>query len=327
MKRILILLSILSLLIVGSISVVTAQEDDFAPVPPSAFDPNIDLSMGYYVAEISEGIYWVTDGAYQTMFLTTGEGVIVVDAPPSIGENILAAIASVTDEPITYVIYSHSHIDHIGAASIYPEDATIIAHEDTASHLEEKNDPNRPVPTETFSDSYTLEVGSQTLQLDYYGVNHELGNIFIYAPQQKVLMVVDIVYPGWTPFRNLGLAKDVDGFLAAHDIILEYDFDTYVSGHLRLGTREDVEIQQEYFMDIVQAAGNANASMDFGAAFGEAAARGGSDNPWAIFDILLDSVTQQCADEVIPNWVDRLGGVDVFTADHCWTISEYQRID
>ena len=48
------------------------------------------------------------------------EGVIVVDAPPSIGENILAAIAEVTDEPITHVIYSHSHADHIGAAGIYP---------------------------------------------------------------------------------------------------------------------------------------------------------------------------------------------------------------
>lgn len=327
MKRILILLSILSLLILGTLSTAIAQDNDFAPVPSSAYDPDVDLSMGYYVAEISDGLYWVTEGAYQMMFLTTGEGVIVVDAPPTIGENILNAIASVTDESITHVIYSHTHNDHISAAGLYPEDAIIIAHEDAASHLESRNDPNRPVPTETFSDSYTLEVGSQTLQLDYHGVNHEAGNIFIYAPRQKVLMVVDVVFPGWTPFRNLAVAADVDGFLATHDTILEYDFDAYIGGHLtRLGTREDVEIQQEYFMDIVQAAGNANASMDFGAAFGEADARGGANNPWAIFDILLDSVSQQCADEVIPNWIDRLGGVDVFTFEHCWTISEHQRL-
>ena len=300
----------------------------FAPVPAGAYDPNINLENGYYVAEISDGLYWITDGTYQIMFLTTGEGVVVVDAPPSIGENILNAIASVTDEPITHVIYSHTHSDHIGVASLYPEDATIIAHEAVASHLAAKNDPNRPVPTVTFTDSFTLEVGSQIVQLDYLGVNHEPGNIFIYAPKQKVLMVVDIVFPGWTPFPELALAEDVDGYLAAHDLILGYDFDTYIGGHLtRLGTREDVEIQQEYFMDIVQAAGNANASMDFGAAFGEASALGGENNPWALVSILFDSVTQQCADEVNPKWVDRLGGVDIYTFDHCWTISEHQRID
>ena len=69
------------------------------------------------------------------MFLTTGEGVIVVDAPPTIGDKILKAIAEVTDEPITHVIYSHSHADHIGAAGLFPASATYIAHEDTKVHL------------------------------------------------------------------------------------------------------------------------------------------------------------------------------------------------
>lgn len=306
----------------------SATAQDFAPVPAAAFDADVDLSSGYHVAEIGDGLYWVADGTYLTMFLVTGEGVIAVDAPPSMGENILAAIASVTDEPVTHVVYSHTHIDHIGAAGVYPDDATVIAHEATAAHLEAKADPNRPVPTVTFSDSYTLEVGSQTLELSYQGVNHEPGNIFIYAPAQKVLMVVDIVFPGWTPFPDLALAEDVDGFLAAHDQILDFDFDTYIGGHLtRLGTREDVEIQQAYFQDIVQAAGAANAAMDPGAAFGEAQARGGANNPWAFVKILFDGVAQQCADEVVPKWQDRLGGVDVFTFDHCWQISEHQRID
>ena len=118
-------------------ALATAQ--DFAPVPEAAYDATVDLSNGYYVAEISNGLYWITDGTYQMMFLVTGEGVIVVDAPPSIGENILNAIASVTSEPITHVIYSHTHIDHIGAAGLYPENATIIAHKDTADHLRGQN--------------------------------------------------------------------------------------------------------------------------------------------------------------------------------------------
>ncbi|NJN81758.1 MAG: MBL fold metallo-hydrolase [Caldilineaceae bacterium] len=71
------------------------------------------------------------------IFMVTGEGVIVVDAPPTIGEKALAAIAEVTDEPITHVIYSHAHADHIGAAGIYPEDAVYIAQEETAARLAE----------------------------------------------------------------------------------------------------------------------------------------------------------------------------------------------
>jgi len=93
-----------------------------APLPETAKGPQIDYSKGYLVEEIRDELYWVTDGAYNTMFLTTGQGVIVVDAPPSIGENYLNAIAEVTDESITHVIYSHTHNDHIGSASIFPDD-------------------------------------------------------------------------------------------------------------------------------------------------------------------------------------------------------------
>ncbi len=40
-----------------------------------------------------------------------------------------------------------------------------------------------------------------------------------------------------------------------------------------------------------------------------------------------DQITQQCTDEVVPKWIDQLGAVDLFTYDHCWKISESQRID
>jgi len=109
-----------------------------AALPETAKGPQIDFSKGYLVEEIKDGLYWVTDGAYNTIFLTTGEGVIVVDAPPSIGENYLNAIAEVTEEPITHVIYSHTHIDHIGAASIFPDDAVIISQKNVALELEQR---------------------------------------------------------------------------------------------------------------------------------------------------------------------------------------------
>ncbi len=295
-----------------------------AALPETAKGPQIDFTKGYLVEEIKDGLYWVTDGAYNTIFLTTGEGVIVVDAPPSIGENYLNAIAEVTEEPITHVIYSHTHIDHIGAASIFPDDAIIISHKDVALELEQRNDPNRPIPEVTFDDEYLLEVGNQVLELKYDGPMHVPGNIFIYAPQQKVLMVVDVIFPGWTPFKDLAMAQDVPAFLDAHDKILEYDFDTYVGGHLtRLGTTEDVKIQQEYFQDIEENAAIANQEVSFM----EIGQEVGFENPWLVFQIYADTITQQCTDATVPDWIDRLGGVDLFTYDHCWKISESQRID
>ena len=295
-----------------------------AALPETAKGPQIDFSKGYLVEEIKDGLYWVTDGAYNTIFLTTGEGVIVVDAPPSIGENYLNAIAEVTEEPITHVIYSHTHIDHIGAASIFPDDAIIISHKDVALELEQRNDLNRPIPEVTFDDEYLLEVGNQSLELKYDGPMHVPGNIFIYAPQQKVLMVVDVIFPGWTPFKDLAMAQDVPAFLAAHDKILEYDFDTYVGGHLtRLGTTEDVKIQQEYFQDIEENAAIANQEVSFM----EIGQEVGFENPWLVFQIYADTISQQCTDATVPDWIDRLGGVDLFTYDHCWKISESQRID
>jgi glyoxylase-like metal-dependent hydrolase (beta-lactamase superfamily II) len=295
----------------------------FAPLPATARGPAIPES-GYLVEEIRDGLYWVTEGSYQAMFLTTGEGVILVDAPPSIGPNLAKAIADVTDEPVKYVVYSHHHADHIGAAGQFAETATYVSHEATAELLARDNDPNRPVPTVTFAESYELTLGDQTLQLDYHGNNHELGNIFVYAPKQKVLMVVDIVFPGWVPFADLAIAKDVPGFIAAHDQILEYDFDTFVGGHLtRLGTREDVEIAKAFVLDVKKNAADALQTTDFMAIAQEV----GFENQWALFDAYLGAVAHTCAEATIPVWVDRLGGADVFTEGHCWAMMESLRVD
>src|SRR6266508_2235968 len=201
-------------------------------LPEAAKGPTIP-PKGYLVEEIRDHLYWVTDVSYNTMFLVTEKGVVAVDAPPSIGKNYLKAIAEVTNKPIAYVIYSHAHLDHIGAAGIFPKNATYIAQQETAGELQRAKSVAKnasmvqPIPTVSFSKNYTLQIGNQTLNLDYYGNNHLPGNIFIYAPKQKVLMLVDIVFPGWVPFPYLAIAKDVAGFIKAHNIALNnYDFNT-----------------------------------------------------------------------------------------------------
>ena len=95
-------------------------------------------SFGFAVSEIVPGgrTYYITEGFYQMMFVTHCTGVVVVDAPPSLGPNILAAIAKVTSLPITHVVYSHHHADHSSAAGRYPPAAAYIAHAETLKLLQ-----------------------------------------------------------------------------------------------------------------------------------------------------------------------------------------------
>src|ERR1700733_5677951 len=64
---------------------------DYAPVPPSALGPAVN-AQGYYVGRVRKNLYWVTDGTYQAAFLTTKDGVVLFDAPPTIGHNLQRAI-------------------------------------------------------------------------------------------------------------------------------------------------------------------------------------------------------------------------------------------
>jgi glyoxylase-like metal-dependent hydrolase (beta-lactamase superfamily II) len=318
------LFSALCLFMVTAFPLPAQEQPTAAPIPPTGRGPAIDQTKGYLVQEISDGLYWVGDGAYQCIFLTTGQGVIVVDAPPTIGDKLLSAIREVTSEPITHLVYSHSHVDHIGAAGMLPSGLTIVAHEATAEQLRRANDPRRPVPTVTFTDNYLLQVGRQRLELSYFGPAHEPGNIYIYAPSQRVLMLVDVVFPGWVPFKELALAEDVPAFVQAHDDILKFDFDTFVGGHVtRLGTRQDVEIQKRYIMDVRDNALQALQTVDF-VAVGQ---RVGFENPWLLFDTYLSEVARVCAEQTVPNWVDRLAGADVFTRSHCAVFADSLRID
>jgi glyoxylase-like metal-dependent hydrolase (beta-lactamase superfamily II) len=300
-------------------------------IPNAAMGPSIP-EKGYLVEEIRDNLYWVTDGSYNTMFLVTDEGVVAVDAPPSIGQNYLNAIAEVTDKPITHVIYSHAHLDHIGAAGIFPKNATYIAHQDTSAELKRalgltKNDSTiPPIPTITFPNNYTLQIGNQTLELDYYGDNHMPGNSFIYAPNQKALMLVDVVFPGWVPFVYLAIAEDIAGFIKAHGIVLNnYDFDTFVGGHLtRLGTRDDVISQQEFISDLEKAADKANGEVQFSDI---ATQVGNTNDTWLLYSKYIDAVNENCVQTMLAKWESKLGGAEAFMPTHCFAMTQAGRVD
>jgi glyoxylase-like metal-dependent hydrolase (beta-lactamase superfamily II) len=302
---------------------------DFAPVPTGSLGPALN-AQGYFVGRISGHLYWVTDSFYQAMFLATHEGVVLVDAPPTLGHNLLRAIKDVTDATgttsrVTHLIYSHNHADHIGAAALFGNKVERIAQTQTRALLRAAADPNRPAPTLTFDDTLAVEVGGERLELAYHGPNHSPDNIFVHAPDHATLMLVDVVFPGWVPFKHLAESQDIPGWIAAHDTALDYRWNTLVGGHLgRLGTRADVHLQKNYVTDLQDSARTTLSTLDPTPYF---AKYGPTGNAWAIFKTYLDAAAQQAAAPVVNAYLGRLAAADVFTLDNAHTMVNSLRID
>ena len=142
---------------------------------------------------MERNLYWVTDGVYQSAFLTTRDGVVLFDAPPTIGHNLRRAVdeiaaANGVTNTVTHLVYSHHHADHAGAASLFDGDVVRVGHEETRRLLLRDNDPARPAPEVTFADRYTLEVGGERVELAWHGPNHSPDNIYIHFPDHDALM-------------------------------------------------------------------------------------------------------------------------------------------
>src|SRR5438093_8403650 len=181
----------------------TRELPDYAPVPQSALGPALN-EQGYYVGRVERNLYWITDGTYQSAFLTTSDGVVLLDAPPTIGNNIQRAVdeiaaANGVSNKVNYLVYSHHHADHVGAGSLFDKSVTRIGHEETRNLLLRDNDPARPPNEETFQDRRTLEIGGERIDLAWHGPNHSPDNILIHLPNHDTLMLIDIVNPGWAP--------------------------------------------------------------------------------------------------------------------------------
>jgi glyoxylase-like metal-dependent hydrolase (beta-lactamase superfamily II) len=303
---------------------IGARIGRYMDVPASARGPALPTGKAYRLQRLGAGLYMITDNAYQSMFLVYDRGVVVVDAPPSYAAHIPQAIAEVTERPITHVVYSHSHTDHIGGTRALGGRPVIIAHAETERLLRRAADPDRPPPTVTFSDRYTLRVGDRVLQLSYHGNAHEPGNIFIEAPAERVLMAVDVVFPGWMPWRRFALAQDVPAYFAQVDEIGRMPWETLVSGHVaRTGTHADVELQRDFLKDVKRAAAAALTSTKPGEGLNPLDA----GNPWAGFDDYIDRVAGQCVNALTPKWATRLAAFDVFVWDQCYAMEQSLRIE
>ena len=308
-----------------------ADLPDYAPIPRSALGPAIN-DQGYYVGRVERNLYYVTDGVYQSAFLTTADGVVLFDAPPSIGHNLQRAVDEIAaadgvSNRVTHLVYSHHHYDHAGAASLFEGDVTYVGHEETRRLLLRDGGTARPIPEVTFSGTYTLEVGGERAELAWHGPNHSPDNIYIHFPDHDTLMFIDVVNAGWVPIYNTNLSEDVPGYMQAPEIAMAYPWTHFICGHLgRLATREDVTLHQQYIADIEASAREALASVDpvpYYMRYGE------SGNFWAGVKGHLDAVTEAAAAPVIAKYTGVLAAADVeiFTRTTTFAIMQSLRLD
>ncbi len=179
----------------------------------------------YYVEGIP-GIATDNEGFISNAgFVVTGEGVIVFDAlgTPSLAVNLVKLIKSVTDQPITRVIVSHYHADHIYGLQVFKEEGATIYAPDGAldylisdsalERLEERqfsldpwvNEQTRLIyPDEIIKTSATFQMGNKTLTINYQGKAHSDGDLIVLVEPDLVLFSGDIIFRSRIPFIGNG---------------------------------------------------------------------------------------------------------------------------
>jgi len=161
---------------------------------------------------ISDRLYEIKGGRGANGGVYIGDNaVLVIDAKmdkKSVDETI-AEIQKLTDKSIKYLVNTHSDGDHINGNRFFPATVTFVAHENCRKECfhsrrdgtpSEWNLPERApfLPSITFSDKMDIFLGSNKVELWYFGVGHTTGDIVVYFPQEKTAFLGDQIFIGRT---------------------------------------------------------------------------------------------------------------------------------
>lgn len=184
--------------------------------------------------------------------LTGPDGKLLVDAGIAVSRpRIEAALASISDAPIKYLIDTHWHWDHTdGNEWVHQAGATIIAQENTLKRLstttrvEDWNYTFQPWPidarpTVVFTKDKTLHFDGETIVLRGYGPGHTDSDISVYFKKADVMALGDIFWNGVYPFIDIATGGSIDGAirLANRCLAQVTDRTIIVSGHGPVGDR------------------------------------------------------------------------------------------
>jgi glyoxylase-like metal-dependent hydrolase (beta-lactamase superfamily II) len=284
--------------------------------------PQLDPATGLHVKEVKPNLFYVTDGVYQSAFVRTGQGIIVFDAPPSFARKLPAVIADrAAGETVKYLLYSHSHADHVGGSTVFAAVAglRIVAPASVAAAIKAEAHPGILAPNATFADQHSFALGRERVEIKTAHFHSENTDAIIYLPQQKFVVAVDTITPGEVPFMNFGATSRYGGYVAVFDELLRYDFDTILSGHVSiLGTRQDVVINRDYVHDVRDTV--AKGMKTFLPIYERALTALAHKNGNLAYRVAMEQVRRECATQIIDRWKDKLSVVDVWADSHCETV-------
>ena len=217
-----------------------------------------DAPMRFKSTEVVPGIYMLEgDGGFAggNIGLLVGDEhiVLVDDGLEPFAPALIDAVAEVAGRPIDFVINTHIHGDHIGGnAALSAEGATIVAHDNTRSHLiADAEFGPEGLPVMTFSDAVTFHVNGHEAFIFHIEAAHTDGDAVIHYRNINVIQAGDIMFNHLFPFIDLDNGGTVDGYIAGQQrILMMADDETIIiPGHGPLATRADLERDLDVLID------------------------------------------------------------------------------
>lgn len=234
-------------------------------------------------------VYALLDGGGHSLAVVDEDsgGVVLVDTKSAgWGQNIIDAVALVTELPVTAIVNTHAHPDHTGSNAEFPATARIVAHENARAVMDRSEalrDAAGGLPGITFRDTLTLLDGENRVELYHFGAAHTNGDVVVVFPEKGVAHVGDLVNPGAAPIIDAAnggsgvaypetLAKLAAGVAGVDTVIAGHgDLPPVpgVHGMLQTMTWADVEEYAAFTRDFL---GAVQAAMEAGMDAAEAAA-------------------------------------------------------
>src|SRR5471032_2873479 len=182
MRRTLLLGTLLAL---GTLVAVNAQ-------PPAASGPKI-----IEVEKVKDNLFMLKGGGGNTAVFVGTTGVTVVDAKnPGWGQPILDKIKELTPKPVTLLINTHTHGDHVSGNVEFPATVDIVVQENTKANMEKmpifKEHNGAGMAKRTFKDKMTIGKGADQIDLYYFGPGHTNGDAWVVFPALRVVHAGDI---------------------------------------------------------------------------------------------------------------------------------------
>lgn len=190
------------------------------------------------VQQVRENLYMLQGGGGNTGVFVTSTGVVVVDAKnPGWGQAILDAIREITPQPVTTLINTHTHGDHVSGNAAFPAAVDIVVQENTATYMADmpvlQENGGAGLPDRTFADRLIIGSGPDAVELYYFGPGHTGGDAVVVFPALAAAHAGDLFAGRSLPIidgdHGGSVLRYADTLRRMHDGISGVD--TIINGH------------------------------------------------------------------------------------------------